>query len=482
MKTSQFIDAVKLFYQYADNYLKDGENFRFVGGCVRDYIIKAPEINDIDIVATDAKNLYNAIVDAARKDDKYVVEYMFCLYSNTYLIKIYDYNNTFRYDYEISNVKGSTWEEDAQKRDFTINALYIKLVNDEIIISDPLHYGLYDLKNNILRVCNGIQTFIDDPIRLFRLIRFVGKEFNLDNDILTFLELFLNPVDANIANVPTLNTLCSFCYPEAIKYEIDKAFKSDNIKDAISFAIKFHLFDYLTSSFGKMEILHQKNAYHNETLLVHTIDVMQYVHNNMNKNNIYFIPTMWAALLHDIGKVNTLTTDEDGTTHFYGHEIESEKIFQQIKYIGFSEFEASCISFMILHHMETKCYVDNVFSIKRRKSIRRMMFQSQSKELFDALMILCDADISAMHNKDNVEDIEWIRNLHNMINCIEKEEPCFYNIKLPISRDEIQNAVNCKDVMVDKYIEYLNKLTIGNPTQTDSIDKCVKLIQGAKIY
>lgn len=481
MSPLEFKQAAILFHNHAIEYLNSGEDFLFVGGCVRDYYINA-EVDDIDIVATNAAKLAADIIEAFKNDNQYTIEAAHYGNSNARLIKIKDTASKFRVCYEISEIKGASWTEDAIHRDFTVNALYTKVVDNELVIHDYTNRGRSDLESLVLRPCNGIFTFKESPIRLYRMIRFIGKGYTAGDDILTVLYAMTHPETAKSWNFPELKDLTVQCFAEAIKTEIDKTFKTINMKEAIKFAVEHHLFDCIGPEFFEMSEMFQKNKFHNETVLAHTLDLMQYVQCTMDTDDYYFNSVMWAALLHDIGKVRTLTLDADGTTHFYGHEVVSDEIFQRFAMdFKFSKFEMHNISFMILHHMETKCYWDGVFSKARRKPIRRLMFQANSKKLFDSLMILCDADISAMYKENDVDTIDWVYNLHKLICRIEHEEPSFYKLKLPINGTEIQKAVNCEPFMIKEYIHYLEKLTIGNPEQTDSKEKCIKLVQGAKL-
>lgn len=480
MSPLEFKQAAILFHNHASEYLKS-EDFLFVGGCVRDYYINS-EIDDIDIVATNAAKLGETVLEAFKNDNRYIIELAQYGNSNARLIKIKDTASKLKVCYEISEIKGASWTEDAIHRDFTINALYARVVEDELVIHDYTNHGRNDLESLVLRPCNSIFTFKESPIRLYRMIRFIGKGYDAGDDILTILYAMTHPDIAKDWNFPELKDLTVECFAEAIKTEIDKTFKTINMKEAIKFAVEQHLFDCIAPEFFGMSEMFQKNKFHNETVLAHTLELMRYVQGTMDTDDYYFNSVMWAALLHDIGKVRTLTLDADSTTHFYGHEVVSAEIFQRFAMdFKFSKFEMHNISFMILHHMETKCYWDGVFSKARRKPIRRLMFQANSKKLFDSFMVLCDADISAMYKEDDVEAIDWVYNLHKLIYRIEHEEPSFYNIKFPIKGNEIQEITGCDPKMIGKYIDYLNKLTIGNPAQTETLEQCVKLVQGAKL-
>jgi len=70
------------------------------------------------------------------------------------------------------NVFGSQ-EEDARRRDFTINALYFDPASEEIV---DYHGGLADLKKHLLRIIGDPETrFREDPVRMLRAVRLAAK-------------------------------------------------------------------------------------------------------------------------------------------------------------------------------------------------------------------------------------------------------------------------------------------------------------------
>ncbi|UVH49620.1 polynucleotide adenylyltransferase PcnB [Pseudomonas sp. CBSPBW29] len=70
------------------------------------------------------------------------------------------------------NVYG-TLEEDAQRRDFTINALYYDPVSERIL---DYANGVHDIRNNLLRLIGDpTQRYQEDPVRMLRAVRFAAK-------------------------------------------------------------------------------------------------------------------------------------------------------------------------------------------------------------------------------------------------------------------------------------------------------------------
>ncbi|UVE17046.1 polynucleotide adenylyltransferase PcnB [Pseudomonas sp. LS44] len=75
------------------------------------------------------------------------------------------------------NVYGSL-EDDAQRRDFTINALYFDVTGERIL---DYARGMHDIRNRLIRLIGDPeQRYLEDPVRMLRAVRFAAK---LDFDI-----------------------------------------------------------------------------------------------------------------------------------------------------------------------------------------------------------------------------------------------------------------------------------------------------------
>ena len=87
----------------------------------------------------------------------------------------------------LPTVQRSSIKEDLRRRDFTINTLAIRLNADHPGELVDLHGGLRDLQNKTIRVLHGL-SFIDDPTRVFRAIRFEQRlGFQLDQDTVVLM-------------------------------------------------------------------------------------------------------------------------------------------------------------------------------------------------------------------------------------------------------------------------------------------------------
>ena len=181
-----------------------GELFKFylVGGFTRDYLmgkssydidvmVVHPEADDPNVnrqkVMEDLKNVANHIADALRihRNDNI---------SNQGTITLTDKDGehidialarkeTYSGESRKPEVQPATFEEDALRRDFTINTMAVDLSNYEI--QDPTGKGMSDLKNKVLRMpLTPYETFLDDPLRVLRAIRMKNRlGFELHPDI-----------------------------------------------------------------------------------------------------------------------------------------------------------------------------------------------------------------------------------------------------------------------------------------------------------
>jgi len=140
-----------------------------VGGYCRDRLLKLTS-KDIDIV-TDAPydEMSRAFKEAGWLAKETGKHYLILNISKNG--KHFEISN-FRADTDNSGGKIGDMYSDAMRRDFTINALYMKLGTEDII--DPLGMGLPDIKNNTLRFIGRAETRIEeDPLRIMRFYRFI---------------------------------------------------------------------------------------------------------------------------------------------------------------------------------------------------------------------------------------------------------------------------------------------------------------------
>ena len=142
----------------------------FIGGCVRDLLLKMP-LNDIDITTNmpidELREIYD-IYDNGTKFSSVTIRY------NRYEFEITHFRKDVSYsDHRHPVVEDAdTLEEDTIRRDFTINAI---AYDKDGKIYD-FHNGQRDLKNKIVRcIGNPSVRFEEDSLRILRALYFAGK-------------------------------------------------------------------------------------------------------------------------------------------------------------------------------------------------------------------------------------------------------------------------------------------------------------------
>lgn len=265
-------------------------------------------------------------------------------------------------------------QEDAQRRDFTFNAIYYNPETEDFI--DPT-WGIEDIESGIIRFVWDIEERInEDAIRILRFIRFKNRySFKVaDENYWKILKKNVWILD----NIPM----------ERIRQELDKTLSGQSNVQALE---DLKQIGFLKLILPEVHCLDRYpwNKYHLEwDVWIHTkmcIDEMNII---IKRENIIWdrkLILLWAILLHDIWKAPTFTTWDDGESHYYDHENIWAEMFKNTlaRRLKFSNDFEKKIFFLIREHIR-------VFMIPQMKKLksRKLMMQDG----FDDLLLLWEAD------------------------------------------------------------------------------------------
>ncbi|GHV96683.1 HDIG domain-containing protein [Spirochaetia bacterium] len=203
----------------------------------------------------------------------------------------------------------ATIEEDLSRRDFTMNAIALRLPGGEAV--DPFG-GAADIKAGIIRcVGSAPERFAEDGLRPLRAVRFAAQlGFELEQATLDAIPGAL-PVSAKVS-------------PERVRDELDKILASPIPSRAFLLMEKTGLLSLFLSELAACRGIDQK-GFHRFDVLDHSLLACDYAAREQYPQEVRI-----AALLHDIGKPVTRKMGEAGVWTFYQHETESYKLSRKI--------------------------------------------------------------------------------------------------------------------------------------------------------
>lgn len=381
-----------------------GFKLYLVGGYVRNIVLGLPG-GDFDVCST-AHPAQAA--DIAREAGLHVVEKAVEL--GTIEIHLHSEgerhvfeHTTFRRDYYPSGGAHRPYRveftqdiaEDAQRRDFTIGALYLDISTGEI--ADPTCFGLKDARQGVIRAAaqDPDETIRDDGLRIMRMARFSAE---LGFEIAPKLLLSAHNHAALLADISA----------ERKRDELIKILMSDtkysNIKGGgpltgLSLLRDTGALGFVLPRLFEAKGVAQSPVFHKYDVLDHGLHACEAA--------VPDLVLRLAALLHDIGKPAALAQ----SGKMYGHEIIGEELARkELSGLRFDNKTKAAVLPLI------RCHMFDLEGKAKPKTIRRRAVML-GREAFERLIALRRADVigsgfdvQAIKSADN-----WQTELDRMI-------------------------------------------------------------------
>jgi len=414
----------KVFHSIAEVADKLQVETYVVGGYVRDLILKRPS-KDIDFVCVGSG--IDLATEVARKLGP---EYHVTVFKNfgTAQIKFGDFElefvgarkESYRSESRKPVVEDGTLEDDQNRRDFTINAMAIRLNKKDFgDLIDPFN-GVDDIKKKIIKTpLDPVITFSDDPLRMMRAIRF-ASQLNFDVESDTFNALMTQGERLNIVSQERItDELNKIILSPVPSYGFKLLFHSGLLKYFFPELIALHGVEYVGGN------AHKDNFFH-------TLQVLDNV--SKMSDDLWL---RWAAILHDIAKPATKRYDKVHGFTFHGHEEKGARmtpgIFRRMK-LPMNE-KMLFVQKLVRLHLRPIPLAKEVTD----SAIRRLLFDAGDD--IDALMKLCRADITSKNNEKVNRFLKNFDLVEQKMAEVESKDS-IRNFQPPVTGDEIIKMFN----------------------------------------
>ena len=306
----------------------------FAGGCVRDMVRGLPA-KDFDIATDATPDVVQKIFPRTYAVGVHFGVVVVVENGSNFEVATFRSDGAYLDHRHPVDVKFSSPEEDAKRRDFTINGMFFDPEKNEVI---DFVGGRDDIKAKIVRaIGKPAQRFEEDRLRMLRAVRFATVlDYKIDG----------GTWDALILNAEAINEISA----ERIRDELVKIFLSPHRVRGWDLLDESGLMRVVLPELDAMKGCLQPEQFHPEgDVFQHTRLMLELLPERVS------VPLVFAVLLHDVAKPVTATVDETGRIRFNEHDrigaTMTEAIMERLR---FSRAEIDAAVEMVRQHMVFK--------------------------------------------------------------------------------------------------------------------------------
>ena len=372
-----------LLEKLGNAFEKAGFELALVGGPVRDAILgrKAPDLDfttsaNPDQILKVVKPLASATWDIGREFGTIAAQI------DGEQVEITSYRAD-SYDKESRKPTvefGDNLEDDLIRRDFTVNAMALRLPSRVFV--DP-HQGLRDLLLETLKTPTDPEiSFSDDPLRMMRAARFASQlGFEIEPE--TF-EAMLR-----------LKDRIKIISNERVRDELVKLLLSDNPRPGLEALVDSGIAELTIPELPALK-LEIDEHHHHKDVYQHTLTVVQQAIDyekdyGLEKDLVLRL----AALFHDIGKPATRRLEPGGGVSFYHHDVVGAKLAKKrLTELRFDNHTIKAVARLIELHLRFFGYSDQQWS---DSAVRR--YVRDAGDQLERLHALTRADVTTRNKR-----------------------------------------------------------------------------------
>jgi len=369
----------------ADAFQSAGHELSLVGGPVRDALL-GRAVHDLDFT-TDARpdailRIVAPIADAVWDVGRQYGTIGARLGEDTVEI------TTYRSDsYDGATRKpevefGDSLEGDLLRRDFTVNALALRL--PEVRLVDPSG-GVEDLLSGTLTTPSSPQvSFGDDPLRMMRAARFTAQlGFRVDDETREALSTMAERIQIVSA--------------ERVRDELSKLLMADEPREGLELLVESGLAELVIPEIPALR-LEADEHHHHKDVYQHSLTVLDQAIGYEKERLPGQAPDLilrLAAILHDIGKPATRRFEPGGAVSFYHHDVVGAKLARKrLTALRFDKATIDAVARLIELHLRFFGYSDAHWT---DSAVRRYV-RDAGPEL-ERLHILTRADVTTRNRR-----------------------------------------------------------------------------------
>ncbi|MBL1213667.1 MAG: HD domain-containing protein [Ignavibacteriae bacterium] len=395
------ISKIKLFKITSEIAEELDKKVYIVGGFVRDLYLER-ERSDIDFLVVG-----NGLKFASRLAEKLKVKNVqtfknfgtaHFIYNDFDLEFVGARKESYDRDSRKPIVQDGTFDDDINRRDFTINSIAVSLNKNSFGEVIDKFNGLKDIENKIIKTpLDPLITFDDDPLRIMRAFRFAAQlNFEVEGMLMIAAEKMADRL--NIVS------------QERITEEFLKILETPTPSIGLKLLYNSGVMKVVFPEISMLGGVEQINEHHHKDVFLHTCKVVDNI--SADTNNVWL---RFAALVHDIAKPQTKKYVEGTGWTFHAHdEIGArmmKKIFKRMK-LPFNKLEY--VKKLVRLHLRPIALVNDGVT---DSAIRRLVVAAG--EDLDDLITLCRADITS---KNPAKVNKYLNNYEKVVKKIKEVE------------------------------------------------------------